>query len=133
MKDMALYIENVFKNVPYNDVLLQFERELLEAWEEMRARVMKAGLTDENVAFDLFLSGHPELPAEYAAYRKAVLKKRREKRRHRFFIIGTPIYYLLMVAVYLGELCNAQLAGKLAHHHRLRYGLGGYRGPFAGV
>ena len=98
MKDMALYIEGVFRDVPYDDVLLQFERELLAEWEETRGRVTKAGLADENVLFDLFLSNHPDLPGEYAAYRKAELKKKREKRRHAFLVKGTPVWYLLMVA-----------------------------------
>ncbi len=102
LKDMTVYIESVFSDVPYDDVLLQFERELLAEWEETRARVTKAGLADENVLFDLFLSNHPDLHGEYAAYRKNEQKKRREKRRHGFLIKATPVWYLLMVAVYLG-------------------------------
>lgn len=102
MQDMALYIEGVFKDLPFDDVLLQFERELLTAWEETCARVKKAGLTDEKVLFDLFLSDHPDLPGEYAVYRRAELRKRREKRRHKLLVWGTPVYFLVMAAAYLG-------------------------------
>ena len=101
MKDMALHVEDALKNVPYDDVLLKFERELIEEWKQTRERVEKAGLSDEDVMFDLFLSAHPDLHAEYAAYRASELKKRREKKRHVFLVRATPVYYILMVAVYL--------------------------------
>ena len=101
MKDMALYIEDAFKSVPSDGILLKYQRELLEEWNETRDRVKKAGLPDENVIFDLFVSKHPDMPGEYAAFRKAELKKRREKRVHSFLIKGTPVYYIIMVAVYL--------------------------------
>lgn len=102
MKDMTAYIENVFRNISYDKILVKFERLLLEEWEETAARVREAGLSDENVIFDLFLSGHPDLPGEYAVFRKAELKKRREKLTHKILLWGTPVYYLLMIAVYLG-------------------------------
>ena len=101
MRDMTRYVENVFKDTPYDDVLLKYERALIGEWEETAARVRGAGLTDENVIFDLFLSDHRDMPGEYAAFRKAELKKRREDATHRFLLKGTPVYYLLMVAVYL--------------------------------
>ena len=101
MQNMTAYIENRFKNTPYDDILLQFERLLLDEWDETAARVTKAGLTDKTVLFDLFLSKHPALDDEYAAYRKAELKKRREKALHKFLLWATPVYYLIMVGVYL--------------------------------
>ncbi len=100
--DMTQYIEGVFKNVPYDDILLKFEKKLIDEWEEMRLRVVRSGLADEKVMFDLFLSFHPDLKGEYAAFRKAELKKRREKTIHKLLLWGTPVYYLLMTAVYLG-------------------------------
>lgn len=101
MRDMTQYIENALKDTPYDDILLKFERKLISEWNAMTGRVKKAGLADENVIFDLFFSGHPDLPGEYAAFRKAELKKRREKILHRFLIWATPVYSLIMIAVYL--------------------------------
>lgn len=101
MKDMAAYLENAFRDTPYDDVLLRFERERLGEWEALSSRVREAGLRDENVIFDLFLSEHQDLPGEYAAYRKAALKKKREKTTHAFLVRATPVYFLVMVAVYL--------------------------------
>ena len=60
------------QGLTYDDVLLKFERELIEEWKQTRERVEKAGLSDEDVTFDLFLSAHPDLHAEYAAYRASV-------------------------------------------------------------
>ena len=101
MTDMTSYIENFFKDTPYDDILLQFERLLIDEWNETVSRVKKAGLKDDAVLGDLFLSAHTDLKAEYAEYRRAELKKRREKAMHKFLLWGTPIYYLIMVAVYL--------------------------------
>ena len=102
MRDMAAYLENAFRDTPYDDVLLQFERELLDDYNALCARVREAGLRDENVIFDLFLSDHRDLPGEYAAFRKAALKRKREKATHSFRVKATPVYYLVMIAVYLG-------------------------------
>ena len=101
MTDMTSYLENFFRDTPYDDILLQFERLLIDEWNETVSRVKKAGLKDEAVLGDLFLSAHTDLQAEYAAYRKAELKKRREKAMHKFLLWGTPVYYVIMVAVYL--------------------------------
>ena len=49
MKDMAAYLENAFRDTPYDDVLLRFERERLGEWEALSSRVREAGLRDENV------------------------------------------------------------------------------------
>jgi len=62
---MAEYIENVFKDTAYDNILLKFEREIMQEWNETSIRVKNAGLTDENVIFDLFLSDHSDLHGEY--------------------------------------------------------------------
>ena len=99
---MTRHLEDVFKNTPYDDILLKFERGLIGEWNETEARLRQTGLKDEQVIYDLFLSFHPDLPGEYEAFRKAEIKKRREKATHKFLLWGTPVWFLLMIGVYLG-------------------------------
>ena len=101
MRDMKKHLENVFGPDTRDGILRQFKEATLLEWNETAGRVRRAGLADENVIFDLFLSEHPDLPGEYAVFRKAELKKRREKLTHAILIGGTPVWFLLMTAVYL--------------------------------
>lgn len=101
MKGLAEYIENELRDYPYDDVLLDFETQVLEEGNALEKRVRYAGLDDEKVIFDLIKDAHPDMGKEYTEYRKKRLKEIREKKVREFLIKGTPIYYLLMIAVYL--------------------------------
>ena len=101
MREMTQYIDELFRDIPGDKILLSFERKIVEEWSDFSSRVKAAGLKDEDVLFDLFLSEHPDLRGEYAAYRKAELKKRHEKRTHKILLWGTPLYFLAMIGVYL--------------------------------
>ena len=101
MFDMAQYIEEYFGDTPFDDVLLKFQRLLASEWEEMHERLKKSGINNENVIKDLFLSCHPDMKKEYEVFRKAELKKKKESATHKFLLKATPVYYLIMVSVYL--------------------------------
>lgn len=102
MKGLTEYIESELKEFEYDSILLKFERNMVEEGNETEARVRKAGLGDENVMLDLFKSAYPNLKNEYADFRKKELKRNFEKKTHKFMLIGTPIYFLvIMAAVYL--------------------------------
>ena len=101
MHGMADHIENELKNIPYDDILLKFERKILEECKESEEHLRYAGLTDEKIITDLLISEHTELPAEYETFRRDELRKRKEKARHNFLLKGTPVYYLLMIVCYL--------------------------------
>ena len=101
MKGLTDYIENELSGVEYDAVLLKFQRSILEEGLETEKRVRKAGLSDEKVMLDLVKSQHPDMKAEYEEFRKKELKRNAEKSRHKFILIGTPVYLLIMVLVYL--------------------------------
>lgn len=101
MKGLSEYIEKELESVEYNKILLAFQHKLLDEGNEMEARTKKAGLPDEGVLLDLFKSLHPDLLAEYEKFRKEETRRRREKFMHKFLVIGTPVFYILAVAIYL--------------------------------
>lgn len=101
MKGLAEYIEKELSSVEYNKILIKFQRSVLEDGNEIEKRTRRAGLPDEGVLLDLVKSLHPDLKKEYEVFRKEEIKRNREKLMHKILLIGTPIYFLLMVAAYL--------------------------------
>lgn len=95
------YIENSLRDIPYDDILYNFEKKTAEEAEKTERRVRKAGLNDEKIINDLLVSEHADIREKYGEYRRAELKRRREHRMHVLFAKGTPIYFLAAVAVYL--------------------------------
>lgn len=98
----AELIENKLSGEKKDDILLKFQRKLLEELSETEKRMKYAGLDNEKVILDLFESQHPDMPGEYKLFRTLEQRKHSEKRMHKFLFIGTPIYFLLMIATYLG-------------------------------
>ena len=81
MKGLVEYIEKELKSVEYDDILLKFQRSILEEGAEIESRTRKAGLPDEGVLLDLVKSLHPNLIKEYEKFRKEEKKKRKETSR----------------------------------------------------
>lgn len=101
MKGLAEYVEKELSSVPFDKILLKFQREIVDEGRELESRTRRAGLPDKEVLLDLMKSLHPDLKSEYAVFRKEEKKRIREKIMHKVLIIGTPIFFLLMVAVYV--------------------------------
>ena len=101
MKGLADYIENEMKFFPDDDVLLEFETKMLENGNALEKRVRHAGLSDEKVIFDLIKDSYQDMRVQYTEYRKKRLKELREKKLRELLMKGTPVDYLIMVAVYL--------------------------------
>ena len=95
------YTEKSLRDIPYDDILLAFERKTVAAAEDTERRVRKAGLDDEKIIFDLLVSENENLPEKYRVFRRDELKRRREHRIHTLFAKGTPVYYIAAVAVFL--------------------------------
>ena len=101
MKGLAEHIENELSNIEYDKTLLKFQRKILDEGKEIEERTKKAGLPDDGVLLDLVKSLHPDLNNEYEQFRKEEIKRNREKFLHKFLLIGTPVFYILLVAAYL--------------------------------
>lgn len=101
MKGLDSYIEKQFEGVEFNKILLKFQRSILEEGNEVEKRTRRAGLPDEGVLLDLVKSLHPDLKSEYEIFRKEEIKRNREKLMHKVLLIGTPVFFVLMVIAYL--------------------------------
>lgn len=99
MQGLTEYIESELKDFEYDSILLKFERNLVEEGNETEERVRKAGLSDEKIMLDLVKSAHSDLKSEYTSFRKKELKLNFEKKTHKFLLIATPIYFLVIMAV----------------------------------
>lgn len=102
MSDAVRLIEEKLASEKYDDILLKFQHKMLDEFHETEKRMQYAGLDNDKVILDLFESQHRDMPAEYKLFRTLEQRKRSEKRMHKFLLIGTPVYYLIMIAVYLG-------------------------------
>lgn len=63
--------------------------------------VSKRGVGGGKVIEDLIISEHPDLEKEYSAFREKELKNRKTKRSLKLNIIGSVLFLLALVGVYL--------------------------------
>lgn len=95
------YIERSLSGAPDDSVLFRFKKGILD---EMTARangLTATGLQDATVISDLVISEHPDLRGEYNAYAAVANQKRRKKAFLKWNIIGSVLYVLALVVVYL--------------------------------
>ncbi len=97
----AEYIKESLKDKPNDRILLTYQKKILTEGEEAEKRVRNAGLDDDKIILDLLKSEHQNLGDDYEAFRKAEKRRLGHKSMHKFFLIGTPIYMLVMVLIYL--------------------------------
>lgn len=95
------YINSSLPDMPGDDVLFSFKRKTLDEMNQRAAEVSTRGVDNRKVIEDLIVSEHPDLMNEYAAYRTMQLKIRRSKKFAKRNIIGSVIYLLSLIAVYL--------------------------------
>ncbi|MBR5422646.1 MAG: hypothetical protein IK108_01425 [Clostridia bacterium] len=101
MERFISFINAALPDQPGDDIQFSFKRKTLDEMTQRYNEVSTRGISDQTVIEDLILSEHPDLGQEYAAYRLAQLKARRQKKRIRFNIIGSVIYLLALIGVYL--------------------------------
>ena len=68
------YIENSLRDIPYDDILYNFEKKTAEEAKKTERRVRKAGLNDEKIINDLLVSEHADIREKYGEYRRAELR-----------------------------------------------------------
>lgn len=96
------YIEDTFAGIADNGTLYRYKRKLIDEMTERANEITHAGLTDEQVLFDLIKDEYPDLQAGYREFAEAERLKKRTKARRKTMLIGIPCYILLLVVLYLG-------------------------------
>ena len=95
------FINAALPDAPGNEILYAFKRQVLDEMRQRYTEVSTRGVDAPRVLQDLVMSEHPDLAKEYAAYRADVLKKRKAKRNTVRNVVGSVVYLLLLVGVYL--------------------------------
>ena len=95
------YINASLPDMTGDDILFSFKRKTLDEMDRRAAEVATRGVDNRKVIEDLIVSEHPDLMNEYAQYRVSELKNRNSKRFVKRNIIGSVIYLLALIAVYL--------------------------------
>ncbi len=94
-------IENACKDVKYSELLYKYKRDLLDEMNDRACDVQQAGLTDEKVISDLILSEYPDIRGDFDRFFALEKRKRKESLEHKLLAIGTPLFIILAVAVYV--------------------------------
>ena len=101
MKVFIDAIENACKDVKYSELLYKYKRDLLDEMNDRACDVQQAGLTDEKVISDLILSEYPDIRGDFDRFFALEKRKRKESLEHKLLAIGTPLFIILAVAVYV--------------------------------
>ena len=101
MERFINYINAFLPDMPGDDIQYAFKRKTLDEMNQRFAEVSTRGVGDKTVLEDLILSEHPDLGQEYAVFRNARLKARRQKKFAKRNVIGSVLYLLALVGLYL--------------------------------
>ncbi len=102
---MQKFIDHIEKSLPdsgNNKILFRFKRNTLNEMNETYAAAMSRGVHNETVMRDLVISEYQDLQEKYAAFYKHETAKERAKRNTILNIVGSVIYILSLIIVFLG-------------------------------
>ena len=102
MKRIMEYIDSAFEGMPESETLYKYKQNLVAGLTERANELTHSGLDDENVIYDLIVSEHPDLKGEYNEHLKEIKAKKKKKKTFVLRIIGSVMYAMVTVLVYLG-------------------------------
>ncbi len=101
MREIMNYIDSAFDGVPESESIYKYKQQLINEFTERANELTHSGLDDEKVITDLIISEHPDLNAEYESELKERAAKRKKKLTFVFKIIGSLMFFIVTVLVYL--------------------------------
>ncbi len=101
MERFIEYLNAGLPDAPGDEMLFGFKRKTLDEMTQRYGEVSSRGVENPAVMEDLVISEHRDLQKEYEAYRAKELKARRIKKSTLHNVIGSVIYLLALVGVYL--------------------------------
>lgn len=102
---MQKFIDHIEKSLPDNQenkLLFKFKRKTLDEMNAAYADAMSRGINNERVMSDLVISEYPDLQARYIEYYKTETAKSKAKRNTIINIVGSVVYILSLIIVFLG-------------------------------
>lgn len=101
MEKYIQYIETSLKDEKDCKTLYRFKKSILDEMTQRANEVEARGLRSKEVISDLVISEHPDLKKSYAQYYIKSTQKQRERRRVIANVVGSVIYILTLLVVYL--------------------------------
>lgn len=101
MKKVMDYINDSFASLPDSGRAYRYKQMLINEVTERANEITHAGITDENVIEDLIISEHSDIKSEFEEAEKEYKHKKKVKQSFLMNIIGSCIYFLLVVTVFL--------------------------------
>lgn len=101
MEKFVAYLNAALPDVPGDDILCAFKRKTMKEMELRAGEVASRGLDNPTVIGDLIVSEYADVDERYAKYRKEQLALRSTKRFFVRGVLGSVLYILSLVAVYL--------------------------------
>ena len=96
------YINSQLPDKPGDKILYKYKKKILDEMTLRANEVTSRGLGDSDVVDDLIISEYPDLEKEYKAYHKKETAAMNRKRNIIYNLVGSAIYLLTLVTVYLG-------------------------------
>lgn len=102
MEQFIKYIDYKLPDQKGNEILFKFKRKLLDEMNERYLEVSQRGISDSKVISDLVISEHPEPEKDYREFYINETAAERTKRNIIVNVVGSVIYILGAVILFLG-------------------------------
>ena len=101
MQQFIDYLDKALPDNFGNKILYKFKRKLLDEMNERYLEVSRRGITNQKVITDLIISEHADIQEEYKKYNSEVMAKKRAQRRVITRIIGSAVYFIAVIVLFL--------------------------------
>lgn len=101
MKRVMDYIDTAFSQIPDTRRAYKYKQKLIEEVTERANEITHAGIKDETVVEDLIISEHEDIKADFEQEEREYKAKKKEKQMALFRIIGSVVYFLAVVVIFL--------------------------------
>ena len=101
MEKFFNYIEESLPDRPGDAVLYRFKKKILDEMTARANELTARGLHDKDVMSDLIISEYADIGKEYQKYENEKLLQKKRKRRFIGNIIGSVVYIIALVVVFL--------------------------------
>lgn len=101
MQQFIDYLDSALPDIPGDKTLYKFKRNLLDEMNARYLEVSRRGITNQKVITDLVISEHPNVRGECFKYAQSVTAKKRAKTRVLMRIIGSAIYFIAMILLFI--------------------------------
>lgn len=101
MQQFIDYLDSSLPDKHSDKILYKFKRKLLDEMNERYLEVSRRGITNQKVITDLIISEHADVQQEYEKFHSGEMAKKRAKRRVLTRVIGSAVYFIAMIILFV--------------------------------